>query len=137
MAERSGAGAVGWLLLGFLGGVAVTLGVETLMSGHLHAPVAEDPAAATTPRLAVRTSTDLAERLQTALEATAQSCGYAGQIVVRADPGLPTAAFVLDWGDGRASFDPIQAAERVAEALRSAVEAEGLHAEPVLPQSET
>ena len=54
MAERSGAGAVGWLLLGVLGGVAVTLGVETLMSGHRHAPVAEDPAAATTPRLAVQ-----------------------------------------------------------------------------------
>jgi flagellar assembly protein FliH len=91
----------------------------------------------TTPRLAVRTSADLAERLQAALEETAQRCGYAGQIVVRGDPALPTAAFVLDWGDGRASFDPVEAAQRVTEALRSAVEAEGLHAEPVLPQSET
>jgi len=91
----------------------------------------------TTPRLAVRTSADLAERLQAALEQTAQRCGYAGQIVVRGDPGLPKAAFVLDWGDGRASFDPVEAAARVAEVLRSAVEAEGLHAEPVLSQSET
>ena len=91
----------------------------------------------TTPRLAVRTAADLVDRLQTALDATAQSCGYAGQIVVRGDPDLPMAAFVLDWGDGRASFDPTLAAERVAEALRSAVEAEGLHGEPVLTQSET
>ena len=91
----------------------------------------------TTPRLAVRTSLDLVERLQAALETTAQACGYAGQIVVRGDPALPAAAFVLDWGDGRASFDPVVAAERVAEALRNAVEAEGLHAEPILTQSET
>ena len=91
----------------------------------------------TTPRLAVRTSVDLVERLQSALEETALGCGYAGQIVVRGDPALPTAAFVLDWGDGRASFDPVEAARRVTEALQNAVEAEGLHAEPILPQSET
>jgi len=90
-----------------------------------------------TPRLAVRASADLVDRLQAALEDTAQRCGYAGQIVVRGDPSLPMAAFVLDWGDGRASFDPIEASERVAQALRGAVEAESLHAEPVLTQSET
>jgi flagellar assembly protein FliH len=91
----------------------------------------------TTPRLAVRTSVDLVDRLQATLEATAQACGYAGQIVVRGDPALPPAAFVLDWGDGRASFDPVETAERVAEALHSAVEAEALHGEPILSQSET
>ena len=54
MAERSGAGgAFGWLLLGFLGGVAVTLGVETLMYGHGHRAVAEDPAATAPPRMSV------------------------------------------------------------------------------------
>jgi flagellar assembly protein FliH len=91
----------------------------------------------TTPRLAVRTSVDLVDRLQATLEATAQACGYAGQIVVRGDPALPPADFVLDWGDGRASFDPVETAERVAEALRNAVEAEALHGEPILSQSET
>ncbi len=90
-----------------------------------------------TPRLAVRTAPDLTERVQTALETTAQGCGFAGQIVVRGDPTLPMAAFVLDWGDGRASFDPVEAAERVTQALRGALEAEGLHAEPLFPQSET
>ena len=54
MAERSGAGgAVGWLLLGFLGGVAVTLGVETLMFGHGHRDVQGDSAIAATPRMSV------------------------------------------------------------------------------------
>ena len=90
-----------------------------------------------TPRLAVRAAPDLVERLQTALEATAQRCGFSGQIVVRGDPALPMAAFVIDWGDGRASFDPVEAADRVTLALRGAVEAEGLHAEPIFPQSET
>ena len=46
---------------------------------------------------------------------------------------LPMAAFVLDWGDGRAAFDPEQAAARVAEALSTALAAEGLHAEPLIP----
>jgi flagellar assembly protein FliH len=90
-----------------------------------------------TPRLAVRASVDLVDRLQATLEATAQACGYAGQIVVRGDPALPPAAFVLDWGDGRASFDPVETAERVALALHNAVEAEALHGEPILSQSET
>ena len=56
MAERSGAGgALGWVLLGFLGGVAVTLGVETMMWGHGHrSTVSDDPATATTPRMAVQ-----------------------------------------------------------------------------------
>ena len=45
------------------------------------------------------------------------ACGFPGQIVVTGDPPVPPAAFVLDWGDGRAAFDPAGAAERVAEAL--------------------
>jgi hypothetical protein len=54
MAERSGAGgAFGWVLLGFLGGIAVTLGVETLMVGHSHHAAADDAAVATTPRMSV------------------------------------------------------------------------------------
>jgi flagellar assembly protein FliH len=89
-----------------------------------------------TPRLAVRTSPALVERLQTALNETAQACGFPGQIVVKGDAVLSPAAFVLDWGDGRADFDPTRAAERVAEALQTALAAEGLHAEPLIPPSE-
>jgi flagellar assembly protein FliH len=90
-----------------------------------------------TPRLIVRAAPDLVERLQTALEQTAQTCGFGGQILVQADPGLALAAFVFDWGDGRASFDPAEAAERVAVALRAALAAEAPHAEPPLPSSAT
>ena len=38
--------------------------------------------------------------------------------------------------DGRAAFDPTDAAARIGEALATALAAEGLHAEPLLPASE-
>ena len=88
------------------------------------------------PRLMVRVAPHLVERLQAVLEETAQACGFAGAIQVKGDTNLPLAAFVLDWGDGRASFDPEQAAERVAAALATALAAEGLHAEPLITNSE-
>jgi flagellar assembly protein FliH len=84
-----------------------------------------------TPRLIVRAAPDLVVRLQKALDETAQACGFPGQIMVKADPSLAMAAFVFDWGDGRASFDPAQAAERVAVALRTALAAEAPHVHEV------
>ena len=88
------------------------------------------------PRLMVRCADELVARLQATLDETAQSVGFPGAIVVKGDAALPMAAFVLDWGDGRAAFDPEQAAARVAEALSTALAAEGLHAEPLIAQSE-
>lgn len=89
------------------------------------------------PRLVVSAPPELAEALQAAVEETAQAIGYPGAIQVRAQPGLPQAAFNLDFGDGAASFDPHAAAERVAAALDAALAAEGLHAEPLIPGSES
>ncbi|MBU4436152.1 MAG: flagellar assembly protein FliH [Alphaproteobacteria bacterium] len=89
------------------------------------------------PRITVRVSPDLVERTQAALEETAQAIGFPGQIVARADNDMPPAAFTFDWGEGRAAFDPNQATIRVAEALEAAIAAEGLHAEPLLPASES
>ena len=86
-----------------------------------------------TPRLTVRTAPDMVGRIQTALDRVSHGLGLTAQIVARTDPNLPPAAFVLDWGDGKASFDPNEASERVAAALRNAIAAEGLHAEPLLP----
>jgi flagellar assembly protein FliH len=83
------------------------------------------------PRLVLRAAPDRLEAMRTALVEAAASAGYPGQIVARADPALPLAAFVLDWGDGSAAFDPQQAAARVAQALDTALAAEGLHAEPL------
>ena len=89
-----------------------------------------------TPKLTLRAPPALLERLQSALAETAEAIGYGGQIIARADPGLARAAFVLDWGDGSAAFDPAGAAARVAEALEGALAAEGLHAEALaLPSS--
>jgi flagellar assembly protein FliH len=88
------------------------------------------------PRLIVRVAADLVEPVQAELEAAAQAIGFAGQIIARAEPGMPAAAFQLDWGEGRAAFDPEAAAARVAEALDAALAAEGLHAEPLLPHEE-
>ena len=89
------------------------------------------------PKLTVRVASHLVERTQTALETTAHAIGFPGQILARADANLPAAAFLLDWGDGRAAFDPTDAAARVTQALEAAIAAEGLHAEPLLPASES
>lgn len=85
------------------------------------------------PRLLVHAPAELAERLQSALETTGNAVGYPGQILVKASSSMGPAAFTYDWGDGRAAFDPEAAAARVAEALQTALAAEGLHAEPLLP----
>ncbi|ATQ41846.1 flagellar assembly protein FliH [Caulobacter mirabilis] len=88
------------------------------------------------PRLIVRVAPDLQERVQLTLDHAAEAIGFPGQILARSEPGMPAAAFVLDWGDGKASFDPDAAAARVAEALDAALAAEGLHAEPLIAPSE-
>jgi flagellar assembly protein FliH len=121
----------------------LALASARVIAGAALAGLPEAPAAAalealaheieSTPRLLVRAAPDLVARLQAALDETAQACGFAGQIVVKPDPTLPLAAFVFDWGDGRASFDPAQAAERVAEALRTALAAEAPHVHEVQP----
>lgn len=89
------------------------------------------------PRLVVTAPAELAEVLQAALEQTAAAIGYPGAIQIRTDPALSPYAFTLDFGDGSAAFDPQAAAARVAEALDAAVAAEGLHAEPLIPGSES
>src|SRR5579871_265244 len=81
------------------------------------------------PRLVLRVAPALKERIGPAVAEAAEGIGYPGQIVVRDDPELASAAFVLDWGDGSAAFDPAAGARRIAEALEGALAAEGLHAE--------
>lgn len=85
------------------------------------------------PKLLVTAGEDVARGLTELLGETAQAIGYPGQIVVRAEPGMPTAAFTLDFGDGSAAFDPAAAAERIAAALEAVLASEGLHAEPLIP----
>ena len=85
------------------------------------------------PRLLVRADGGDLERLRAALEQAAEGVGYAGSVVLKADPAMPRAAFSFDWGDGRAAFDPAAASASVAQALETALASEALHAEPVVP----
>ncbi len=85
------------------------------------------------PRLLVRCAASHPARLEADLARAAEAAGYPGQVVLKAEPGPSSAAFVFDWGDGRAAFDPAAAAARIATALEAALAAEGLHAEPLLP----
>jgi flagellar assembly protein FliH len=79
----------------------------------------------------------LIDGLQAALSETAGAIGFDGAIQVRGDASLGRHAFTLDFGDGKAAFDPAQAADRVTQALQAALAAEGLHAEPLIPGSES
>jgi flagellar assembly protein FliH len=81
------------------------------------------------PKLVLRCAPDRLEAMQAALVQAAADAGYPGQILAKPDIALPPAAFVLDWGDGSAAFDPVAAEARVAEALNTALAADGLHAE--------
>ncbi|WP_420471422.1 MULTISPECIES: flagellar assembly protein FlbE [unclassified Brevundimonas] len=80
------------------------------------------------PRLVIRTgqlNDDTRERLQQ----MAADAGFSGALAFRDEPGLPPAAFRLEWADGRADFEPDAAFGRMAEALNSALAAEAGHAE--------
>lgn len=85
------------------------------------------------PRLVLTVRPEHETRMREAAEHAAAAAGYAGRLVVKAEAGLPRAAFLYDWGDGRAAFDPAAAEARIAQALDAALAAEGLHAEPLLP----
>ena len=89
------------------------------------------------PRLVVTADAALADGLKAVLDETARAVGFEGAIMVKTDAGFPPHAFTLDFGDGQAAFDPAAAADRVAQTLQAALAAEGLHAEPLIPGSES
>lgn len=85
------------------------------------------------PRLIIAAGPDLAEQLQGIMDQVAEKVGYPGAIQVRTDVSYGAHAFTLDFGDGSAGFDPAAAAQRVIETLQSALAAEGLHGEFLIP----
>ena len=86
------------------------------------------------PRLVVRTGgVDDATRAR--IEGLCADAGFSGLVAFRDEPGLPAAAFQLEWADGRAAFDPEAAFARMGEALDSALAAEAGHAETLNPES--
>lgn len=80
------------------------------------------------PRLVVRAS-GLQPGVQEKIQAVCVDAGFTGMVAFREDPGLPLAAFSLEWADGRADFDPSAAAERIATALTNALASEAGHGE--------
>ncbi|MGQ2990531.1 flagellar assembly protein FlbE [Brevundimonas sp.] len=80
------------------------------------------------PRLVVRTR-GLDEVGQAQLQAVAVDAGFSGLVSFRDDPGMAPAAFQLEWADGRADFDPAEAASRIEETVVAALAAEAGHAE--------
>ncbi|CAN5433757.1 hypothetical protein BH10PSE1_BH10PSE1_20400 [soil metagenome] len=80
------------------------------------------------PRLVIR-ARGLDEAVQAKLQAACVDAGFSGLVAFRDDPGMPVAAFQLEWADGRADYDPAEAAERMGEALAAALAAEAGHAE--------
>lgn len=127
--HRTGSAELALACAGKIADAALARFPETVIAAALTALAREVEAQ---PKLLVRAAPDLVERLQATLEQTAAAIGFPGQILVRADALVP-AAFVIDWGDGRAAFDPAAAQARIAEAIATALAAEGLHAEPLIP----
>lgn len=82
------------------------------------------------PRLTIR-ARDLDDAAREAVTRACAEAGHAGQVVFRDDAATPVAAFCLEWADGRAEFDPAEAAGRVEAAMRAALAAEHGHAEPL------
>ena len=86
------------------------------------------------PRLVIR-SGELDETGRARIEQLCADAGFSGVVAFRDDPALPTAAFQLEWADGRAAFEPEAAFARMREALDSALAAEAGHAETLIPDT--
>ena len=80
------------------------------------------------PRLVVR-ARGLDDQAREALQAVAADAGFTGLLAFREDHAMPVAAFQLEWADGRADFDPAEAAGRIQSTLAAALAAEGGHGE--------
>ncbi|NBB50800.1 flagellar assembly protein FlbE [Rhizobium sp. CRIBSB] len=81
------------------------------------------------PRLLVRAS-GLDEAGREMVSGACAAAGFTGAVSFH-DMAGPVAAFTLEWSDGRAEYDPVATAARLAEALQSALAAEQGHAEPL------
>jgi flagellar assembly protein FliH len=128
--HRSGSAHLALAAAGKIADAALALFPEAPAAAAVEALGREIEAA---PRLVVHASPEDPERLRKALEEAAARAGFPGRIQLQAEPGRTRAAFLFDWGEGRAAFDPAAAAARVEAALDAALASEGLHAEVHLP----
>lgn len=80
------------------------------------------------PRLLVRAG-GLDDAARAEITRLAAEAGFTGAVAFADEPVAAPAAFVLEWADGRAEYDPAACAARVAEALAAALAAEAGHGE--------
>lgn len=74
------------------------------------------------PRLLIR-APNLDAEARSQIETLCVQSGFSGMVVFRDEPGAP-ASFVLEWADGRASFDPQEAETRLRASLQAALAAD-------------
>lgn len=74
------------------------------------------------PRLLIR-APNLDQEARDQIETLCSQSGFSGMVVFRDEHG-PAASFVLEWADGRASFDPVEAEARLRAALSTALAAD-------------
>lgn len=109
--------------------VIATAALESFPSGPLQEALEQlGSEIDASPRLVIRAQ-GLDETVRQKLQAVCVDAGFSGLIAFRDDPGMAVAAFHLEWADGRADFDPAEAAERIGGALSAALAAEAGHAE--------
>lgn len=75
------------------------------------------------PRLVVRAA-GLDDEARQQVEQSCADLGFTGVIAFRDLPGMPAAAFSLEWADGRADYDPDVVAARIESAVKLALESE-------------
>lgn len=85
--------------------------------------------AAHEPRIVIRVQAGIAEALRTRITVLAEEIGFAGRIVVTADPHVAAADCRLEWADGGVERDAGAIAGRIEDALGRFLEADRRRAE--------
>ncbi|MEQ1708590.1 MAG: hypothetical protein ABL864_09720 [Terricaulis sp.] len=73
------------------------------------------------PRLVVKLSPDAAEALGPRITTMSETHGYAGAILVRAEPSMGAGQVSIDWSDGVMILNPEDAAERIRGLIDAAL----------------
>jgi flagellar assembly protein FliH len=80
------------------------------------------------PRVVIRIGGDVADELKSRIDELAQSIGFAGRIIVTADPRLSRADCRLEWSDGGAERDAASIADRIEAVLARFIETDARRA---------
>lgn len=84
--------------------------------------------AANEPRVVIRIGGDVADALKARIDALADSIGFAGRIIVTADPRLSRADCRLEWSDGGAERNAADVADRIEAVLARFIETDARRA---------